>query len=701
MGLCLIAYAVFIPLLAVSLPNFFGIFMAAAGLGFVIFVHELGHFAVARMCGVKCEKFMIGFDFGGLKLSKKWGETEYGIGVFPLGGYVKMFGQDDDPGKTAEQIEASTVDADSEFAIERKNPDGTTRWVDRRSYQSKAVWQRMLIISAGVVMNMIFAFVFAFFAFGLGVDYVPCVVSQTTPGAPAWRQSLQAGDEIVRIGDRLEPSCEHLKRDVALGDMEAGVSMGLRRFGQTEAEDIILRPEKSGGMAIIGMSPGRDVRLHKQLAVFAGTPAAKASTPFKPGDVITAINGKPVASSRELTAELVERAGDPIEVSFERRLVDQPVGSTEPAVELLTSTVEPRPAKRLGLVMTMGPIAATQQGSPAEAAGLSVGDKIVAVDGEPVGNAPNGEPSLDPATLANRLAASQEPVRLLVVRSGAASDSEPEEVEVMPRSVTWYEIPGPNGPMPLPALGLAYEVQPTIESVITGSPAAEAGIQAGDTIVAATITSKDPATGKLDTGDEIELSDENKNWPALSAQLRRLSDGSSVELKIKRGEDTVIKKIEPAAIDNTFVVERGFTFMPILRQREVTSTGEQLGLAADHTWFSLTTVVRFLQKLASRQVDASNLGGPITILGSAYLVASESVPSFLLFLTMLSANLAVLNFLPIPVLDGGHMIFLAYEGITGKPANEKLTVALHVVGMVLLLSLMIYVTKNDVVNWFL
>ena len=64
----------------------------------MIFVHELGHFLVAKACGVKCEKFYIGFDIGGSKLFKfQWGETEYGIGILPLGGYVKMLGQDDNP----------------------------------------------------------------------------------------------------------------------------------------------------------------------------------------------------------------------------------------------------------------------------------------------------------------------------------------------------------------------------------------------------------------------------------------------------------------------------------------------------------------------------------------------------------------------------------------------------------------------------
>ena len=72
------------------------ILQVAIGLGFVIFVHELGHFLVAKACGVKCEKFYIGFDINGWNLGKfTWGETEYGIGILPLGGYVKMLGQDD------------------------------------------------------------------------------------------------------------------------------------------------------------------------------------------------------------------------------------------------------------------------------------------------------------------------------------------------------------------------------------------------------------------------------------------------------------------------------------------------------------------------------------------------------------------------------------------------------------------------------
>ena len=82
----------------------------AIGLGFVIFVHELGHFAVAKMCGVKVDKFFIGFDIGGLKLcSFRWGETLYGIGILPLGGYVKMLGQEDNPAQLRKEMERAKL----------------------------------------------------------------------------------------------------------------------------------------------------------------------------------------------------------------------------------------------------------------------------------------------------------------------------------------------------------------------------------------------------------------------------------------------------------------------------------------------------------------------------------------------------------------------------------------------------------------
>ena len=162
----------------------------------VIFVHELGHFLVAKACGVKCEKFYLGFDIFGLKLARfRWGETEYGIGILPLGGYVKMLGQEDNPAKAAEEMERAKLarTAAEGDVLPEGEAAAETSIFDPRSYLAKSVPKRMAIISAGVIMNVIFAFVVAVIAYERGVNEIPCVVGRVLPGDPAW--ALACGRE--------------------------------------------------------------------------------------------------------------------------------------------------------------------------------------------------------------------------------------------------------------------------------------------------------------------------------------------------------------------------------------------------------------------------------------------------------------------------------------------------------------------------
>ena len=95
-------------------------------------------------------------------------------------------------------------------------------------------------------------------------------------------------------------------------------------------------------------------------------------------------------------------------------------------------------------------------------------------------------------------------------------------------------------------------------------------------------------------------------------------------------------------------------------------------------------------------MSATNLSGPLGIIGVAGSFASQGIAPLLLFLTMLSANLAVLNFLPIPALDGGHMLFLSAEAIRGKPVDERLQIRLTIAGVICLLSLMVFATAMDI-----
>ena len=384
------------------------ILMVAGGLGFVIFVHELGHFLVAKACGVKCEKFYLGFDIAGLKLFHfQRGETEYGIGILPLGGYVKMLGQDDNPAGEAAENERS------------KNEP-----LDPRSYKAKSVPQRMAIISAGVIMNLIFAVVFAAIAFRLGVHADPCVLSGTLPGEAAWQAALQPGDKIIQINNRAgQPPNDELRwsdlmHAVMLSNPDVGVRFRIQREGVAEPFWVILKPERVAGR----MAPmiGAQGPVTTTLRTVEGLPPEKLG--FEASDRIIAINGEQVADNAQLQKILAQHPGDTLEVKIERPAKKDEAKANEPAKapETLTLNMPPNPRRTLGLVMKMGPITAVQHDSVAEQAGLRPGDLIVAVDGQPAG---------DPITLPERirrLAGSE--VQIEVERRGRGVKSRPSRL---------------------------------------------------------------------------------------------------------------------------------------------------------------------------------------------------------------------------------------------------------------------------------
>jgi regulator of sigma E protease len=126
------------------------------------------------------------------------------------------------------------------------------------------------------------------------------------------------------------------------------------------------------------------------------------------------------------------------------------------------------------------------------------------------------------------------------------------------------------------------------------------------------------------------------------------------------------------------------------------SLGDAFSLGGQETIDNLLMVYRFLQRIGQGRISFKMTAGPVGIAQMAGMKAQEGFSSFLLFLTMLSANLAVVNFLPIPVLDGGHMVFLAYEGIRGKPASERVIIAFTYAGLIFLLSLMLFVLSLDI-----
>lgn len=674
----------------------------ALGLGFVIFVHELGHFLVAKACGVRCDKFMVGFDIGGMKIGRQWGETYYGIGILPLGGYVKMFGQEDNVQAIAAELEASKSLEGSPDAKEVTGPDGKKVWIDKRSYLAKSVPQRMAIISAGVIMNVIFAFFMAWIAFGVGVPATPATVGSTVAGGAAWKAGLRTGDRLVQINDITDPTYDDLSKAVILGDLEKGVACKIES-ADGGTRELTLKPEMQELAPMVGVAPGLRLRVAKEDAVVPYSPAAAAAETFQDGDQIVEVNGAEVATNADLRAVLQAQKDQPLTYTVLRggkAPLDDPFG---PVVggERATFEIGPNPMERLGLVMTLGPITAVEAGSPADKAGLVAGDQLVAVDGVTIGAAENGEEAIDPVLLEDRLVASAVRGESVVLTVAGAQGE--REVTVAPRQVAWATSPDQSGdsPMPLDSIGTAVIVKAEVAAIVAGSPAAGVDLRPGDRIAAVNTHSSVKTDAALKA--PLEFSEGEQTWPLVVTLIQNNSPEFEVELTVARatspGTDaataTHTVKLKPESVSDAFTPNRGVKLSPIKTIRTAESFGERTSLALAEVKNQLLSVVRFLQKIGT-QVSYKAVGGPLTIAQHAGKAAFEGVGALLMSLVMLSANLAVLNFLPIPVLDGGHMVFLIYEGITGRPPNEKIMIAMQTVGLFFLLGLMLLVFWLDI-----
>jgi len=739
LGLCLIAMSIDWSLLLV-------IFEVAVGLGMVIFVHELGHFAVAKMCGVKCEKFYLGFDIAGLKLCKfTWGETEYGIGILPLGGYVKMLGQEDNPAKLREEIErakrkqsgeesADAAGKDAVNAAEGAKPGSDPQepaksrasdvepidvkaaeeaLYDPRSYLAQSVPKRMAIISAGVIMNLVFAFAAAIVAFQIGVPRRPCRVGGVLPGQGAWQQNIEVGYEIQQVEGRKIEKFRDMQEAVTLGDkIQEGLPIWALPPGEEEPRKFLVKPDSSGLIPMIGIHSSATTTLSdREPAFLPGSPAAAAEPGFQLGDVIVKLDAEPIDHYYQLHRYLARHPEKELTVTV-RRAAPSAEGDGDAVApeELLPIRVGPNRMRRLGLVMEMGEISALQANSPLKGK-IEPGDRIDRIDFDPPEDpqsAGNPQSPGDPMTLPDRLrklaaeaGEAGKKIRLFVKRG----DEDLPPIDVTLRDVDTYSEPlNDNSPLAVPALGIAYYVGNTVqkvipESVLPGNPAAKAGLRAGDELVEATVIPPEEQTpleeklGQSEAG--VEFGDEHQNWPSLIYSLQELLPKTRVQLTWKREGEELTATLDPVADPNWFNPKRGF----LLKQDEFIQQGENLldsiRLAAHETTRATLLVYRFLQKLGTGQVSPRALGGPVTIFVVAKRFADKGFAELLIFLTLISANLAVINFLPIPLLDGGHMVFLAWEGIRGKPADERVQLALTYVGLVFILGLMAWVLGLD------
>jgi regulator of sigma E protease len=372
-----------------------------------------------------------------------------------------------------------------------------------------------------------------------------------------------------------------------------------------------------------------------------------------------------------------------VTLSIERPAGTGPGGPS--AATRLAVEIQPQRALTTGMVMTPLAVKAVQDDSPAAAAGVVPGDILKAVDGEPIG---------DPLTLDERLRERVgRPARLTLERSGQTLT-----IDVEPRPVTWIEEPRwPSSPVAVSSLGVALGVDALVADVAADGPAAGAGIRPGDRVVRVRFV--DPArteSGPQAADQGLELSSKSPSWPYVVSVLQQTAAGTRLLLTVEAadgGRRDV--EIEPVAARDQSVVDRGLIFEPVYTLVRAGSFLGALRRGASKAVEDLSMVYRFLHKLTSNQISPRLLGGPIEIAKQAGKSAEEGFSRLLLFLTMLSANLAVVNFLPIPVLDGGHMVFLLYEWIRGKPPSEGVVGVLSYLGLALILTLMMFVFGLD------
>lgn len=802
---------------------------ALLGLTFIVFVHELGHFAVAKWCDVHVQTFSIGFGpaIPGCRFRK--GETTYMLAMFPLGGYVKMVGE-------------GTEEEDDED--------------DPRSFKNKSVGQRMAIISAGVIMNLIFGSLFFVLAFERGVDARAAVVGAVEVNSPAWKKGVRSGDVPELIGKSKSPTFEDLTYEVMLSTKGEQLPLVVSQPGEAPREiKITPRRISTDSKPVIGIVPATQLKLipnsprFRPLPVRLGSAAALArELDLKPGDrVLATTNPADPKDMLELSVSQPGRtlewetlckrfrqlADQPIRVRIQRSLgkIEEETLDKEPFhfddefiattdVEQDISTYDPFIIKELpvdrrdvsgknldilefshrlkrlagkpmvvcvrrvgpgrenqeikilvppeyhytipGMIMEMGPITGIRENSPAAKAFKALfqqtdafefsddfdknleastpfirqvemegflGDvrqiKVFSTSSLRDAKGIDGKPAmevLDPLRLPyelRRWADAHTKVTATLTVSLLNHKSHEQEIRKLP-PMEWEfrwrddeELMGMTSPLPIPELGLAYQVKTTVARVDADSEAYKAGLRKDDTIWEVTFKK----LGKEDRNSDWERSstplwsenkqaqkDEEKEkadpyWPTVFSAMQT-DDLKVIRFLVKRpGEkDKSPVEVDLRPDESWPIDDRGFMLiMPQTRLQKASDFWNACVMGLRYTSQIIHSTYLGLRSMVTGRIAIEKgVSGPISILAFAKSIAGKDFAEFLRFLGLISISLAVFNFLPIPLLDGGHMVFLIYEKLRGKPASERVREIFAYVGLAFIVSLVLVVTFFDV-----
>ena len=629
-----------------------GLLWAILGISFLIFIHEYGHYTACRLTGTRVETFSVGFGprlFGWER--PKGGRRRFTVGrrrfdgidhamdfrvaLIPLGGYVKMAGE---------------------------NP-GEERSGASDEFSSKTILQRLFIVSAGVINNAITAFVFYAVCFGGGLEKDAPVLGFVQHGSPAWAAGLEPGDHMVSIAGNTLESFMDVRMEAAFLSREEERPIEILRNGQPLTLQARARYHTEQGIVKLGVQGAARLTVGRSPDAFEIGFDERVTV-----DGLSAVGGQQ-AYLRILQAlasgkpEVEVRAGGRAHV----------VKADPPA----PGVAGPK-TWRLGITPA-GPVKV--EAARARASALAQGDVLLA--------ALSGERRVPLADLRDfdALDETLDALDAFEVRRGE---------KVLEIKVS--DAAGRAGVVAL--LGDIALAQP--EAIVAPVPAGGLSVsQTGPQLLRQTAS---PAEGVLVPGTRILAvgTKEVTTFEQIAVLLAERDSGDPITLTVA-GPDGAASEVRltPAALEPAGSVAL------VLTPHKVPLQGGgffgSLGHGASRLWRETVNTFRTIGGFFSGNIAfTKNIAGPITLVSASSHASDQGFLDLLWFLAYVSVMLAVLNVLPIPVLDGGHVVFLIAEKLRGgRPLSDATIGRFQLVGMLLLLLLMFFAIKNDILLNFI